>query len=62
MTLISKLAISLFISVTSIFVLHKPPAPTPAETTASANNRLAGFKASVAPTDHNGRYNAYNAT
>jgi hypothetical protein len=32
MTLISKLAISLFISVTSIFVLHKPPAPTPAET------------------------------
>ena len=32
MTLISKLAISLFISVTSIFVLHKPPTPTPAET------------------------------
>jgi hypothetical protein len=62
MTLISKLAISLFISVTSIFVLHKPPAPTPAETQASAYNRLAGFTASVAPTDHNGRYNAYNAT
>ena len=32
MTLITKLAVSLFISVTSIFVLHKPPAPTPAET------------------------------
>ena len=32
MTLISKLAISLFISVTSIFMLAKPPAPTPAET------------------------------
>ena len=32
MTLISKLAISLFISVTSIFVLAKPPAPTPQET------------------------------
>ena len=32
MTLITKLAISLFISVTSIFILHKPPAPTPAET------------------------------
>jgi len=31
MTLITKLAVSLFISVTSIFVLHKPPAPTPAE-------------------------------
>ena len=29
MTLISKLAISLFISVTSIFILHKPPTPTP---------------------------------
>ena len=29
MTLISKLAISLFISVTSIFMLAKPPAPTP---------------------------------
>ena len=28
MTLISKLAISLFISVTSIFMLAKPPAPT----------------------------------
>ncbi len=28
MTLISKLAISLFISVTSIFILAKPPAPT----------------------------------
>ena len=27
MTLITKLGISLFISVTSIFVLHKPPAP-----------------------------------
>ena len=32
MTLISKLAISLFISAMSIFILHKPPAPTPAET------------------------------
>ena len=32
MTLISKLAVSLFISVTSIFVLAKPPTPTPAET------------------------------
>ena len=32
MTLISKLAISLFISVTSIFVLAKPPAPTATET------------------------------
>ena len=32
MTLITKLAVSLFISVTSIFILHKPPAPTPAET------------------------------
>ena len=31
MTLISKLAISLFISVTSIFVLAKPPAPTAQE-------------------------------
>ena len=31
MTLITKLGISLFISVTSIFVLHKPPAPTPAD-------------------------------
>ena len=31
MTLISKLAISLFISVTSIFVLAKPPAPTTQE-------------------------------
>jgi hypothetical protein len=32
MTLISKLAISLFISVTSIFVLAKPPTPTAQET------------------------------
>jgi len=32
MTLISKLAISLFISVTSIFVLAKPPSPTAQET------------------------------
>ena len=31
MTLITKLAISLFISVTSIFVLAKPPAPTQQE-------------------------------
>jgi hypothetical protein len=31
MTLISKLAISLFISVTSIFVLAKPPSPTTKE-------------------------------
>jgi hypothetical protein len=31
MTLISKLAISLFISVTSIFVLAKPPSPTTQE-------------------------------
>ena len=31
MTLISKLAISLFISVTSIFVLAKPPSPTAQE-------------------------------
>ena len=31
MTLISKLAISLFISVTSIFVLAKPPTPTAQE-------------------------------
>jgi len=31
MTLISKLVISLFISVTSIFVLAKPPAPTAQE-------------------------------
>jgi len=29
MTLISKLAISLFISVTSIFILAKPPTPNP---------------------------------
>jgi hypothetical protein len=32
MTLISKLAISLFISITSIFVLAKPPTPTAQET------------------------------
>ena len=32
MTLISKLAISLFITVTSIFVLAKPPTPTAQET------------------------------
>ena len=31
MTLITKLAISLFVSVTSIFVLAKPPAPTQQE-------------------------------
>ena len=31
MTIIGKLAISLFISLTSIWVLHKPPAPTPIE-------------------------------
>ena len=31
MTLITKLAISLFVSVTSIFVLAKPPAPTAKE-------------------------------
>ena len=31
MTLITKLGISLFISAMSIFILHKPPAPTPAE-------------------------------
>ena len=31
MTLITKLGISLLISVTSIFVLHKPSAPTPAD-------------------------------
>ena len=31
MTLITKLAISLFVSVTSIFVLAKPPAPTAQE-------------------------------
>ncbi len=31
MTLITKIGVSLFISVTSIFVLHKPPTPTPAE-------------------------------
>ena len=31
MTLITKLGISLFISVTSIFVLHKPPAPSEAD-------------------------------
>ena len=31
MTLITKLGISLLISVTSIFVLHKPPTPTPAD-------------------------------
>ena len=32
MTLISKTAISLFISAMSILILAKPPAPTPAET------------------------------
>jgi len=32
MTLISKTAISLFISAMSIFILAKPPTPTPAET------------------------------
>ena len=32
MTLISKTAISLFISAMSIFILAKPPAPTPTET------------------------------
>ena len=31
MTLITKLGISLLISVTSIFVLHKPPAPSEAD-------------------------------
>ncbi len=31
MTLISKAAITLIISVMSLFVFHKPPAPTPAE-------------------------------
>jgi len=31
MTLITKTAISLFISITSLFVLHKPPAPTAQE-------------------------------
>ena len=31
MTLISKLGISLFISAMSMFILHKPPAPTPAD-------------------------------
>ena len=31
MTLISKTAITLIISVMSLFVFHKPPAPTPAE-------------------------------
>ena len=31
MTLITKIGVSLFISITSIFVLHKPPTPTPAE-------------------------------
>ena len=32
MTLITKIGVSLFISVTSIFVLAKPPTPTPQET------------------------------
>jgi Lysozyme like domain len=31
MTLISKAAITLIISIMSVFVFHKPPAPTPAE-------------------------------
>ena len=31
MTLISKAAITLIISVMSVFVFHKPPAPTPAD-------------------------------
>ena len=31
MTLISKLGISVFIAVTSMFILQKPPAPTPAD-------------------------------
>ena len=31
MTLISKAAITLIISIMSLFVFHKPPAPTPAE-------------------------------
>ena len=31
MTLITKLGISLFISAMSLFILHKPPAPTPAD-------------------------------
>jgi len=31
MTLISKTAITLIISIMSVFVFHKPPAPTPAE-------------------------------
>ena len=31
MTLITKIGVSLFISVTSILVLHKPSTPTPAE-------------------------------
>jgi hypothetical protein len=51
MTLISKLAISLFISVTSIFVLHKPPAPTPAETKPAPITVWQGLKpASPLPT------------
>jgi hypothetical protein len=51
MTLISKLAISLFISVTSIFVLHKPPAPTPAETQPAPITVWQGLKpASPLPT------------
>ena len=51
MTLISKLAISLFISVTSIFVLHKPPTPTPAETQPAPITVWQGLKpASPLPT------------
>jgi hypothetical protein len=51
MTFISKLAISLFISVTSIFVLHKPPAPTPAETKPAPVTVWQGLKpASPLPT------------
>jgi hypothetical protein len=62
MTLISKLAISLFISVTSIFVLAKPPAPTPQETEPAPVTVWQGLEPAYATTDHNSFNDAYNAT
>ena len=47
MTLITKLAISLFVSVTSIFVLAKPPAPTQQEMQAAPMTVWQGLEPSA---------------